>query len=167
MTPTITMIFSLFVVFQIKHFVTDYPLQTQYMLGKFRPGWDFFLPLLVHSSVHGAATLLICLVVNPKLWWLALADIVSHFIMDRIKAGPKYLGRFKPLNGKEMLLLAKASQSDKVYWFDIERGQRLLLTKPYAVERINNNKWFWISLGLDQTWHHLSDCAIILTLVVL
>lgn len=86
--------FILLVVFQLKHFVADFPLQREYMLKKVSPSWDFVLPLSMHSAVHAALTLAICLYVNPSLWWLAGADFVIHFMMDRIKSGPRYLGRF-------------------------------------------------------------------------
>jgi hypothetical protein len=87
--------FLLLVVFQIKHFLADFPLQFPYMLRKFRPGWDFVMPLTSHCLVHGALTLAIVLCVDYRLWWLAAFDFVTHFIMDRIKSGPRYLGRFK------------------------------------------------------------------------
>lgn len=91
-------VFILLVVFQIKHFIADFPLQFPYMLRKLSPGWEFVFPLSLHCSVHALITLLICLLVAPALWWLALADFVIHFIMDRIKSGPKYLGRFNDVH---------------------------------------------------------------------
>jgi hypothetical protein len=97
-TSVIDFIFILLVVFQIKHFVADYPLQRPYMLRKFSPGWDFVVPLTVHCGVHALMTLIICLLVAPALWWLAILDFVVHFTMDRIKSGPRYLGRFKDPN---------------------------------------------------------------------
>ena len=81
-------------VFQVKHFVADYPLQIPYMLRKFRPGWDFFIPLSAHCFVHSIFTVFIALYWNPSLWWLGLLDFVAHFVMDRLKSGPKYLGRY-------------------------------------------------------------------------
>ncbi|MCM2282739.1 MAG: DUF3307 domain-containing protein [Bdellovibrionaceae bacterium] len=86
--------FLLLVVFQVKQFVADFPLQREYMLKKVSPNWDFVLPLTMHCAVHATLTLMITLLVNPTLWWLALADFVIHFVMDRIKSGPRYLGRF-------------------------------------------------------------------------
>jgi hypothetical protein len=64
------------------------------MLGKFNADWSFFLPLASHAAVHAAFTLGVCVVFDPTLWWLALVDGAAHFIMDRIKAGPRWLGRF-------------------------------------------------------------------------
>lgn len=82
------------VVFQLKHFLADFPLQTQYMLQKSKSDWEFVVPLLVHSVVHALMTLMIVLVVNSSLWWLAVCDLTIHFVMDRFKSGPRYLGRF-------------------------------------------------------------------------
>lgn len=92
---TLNHAFILLLIFQVKHFIADFPLQFPYMLRKFRPGWDFVLPLTTHCLVHAFITLMICLVVQPQLWWLSLFDFVAHFVMDRIKSGPRYLGRFK------------------------------------------------------------------------
>ncbi len=95
MAPSAENIFILLVVYQFKHFLADFPLQREYMLKKFSPNWDFFLPLCLHAGVHAALTLLIVFIFHvANLWWLALVDFVIHFIMDRIKSGPRYLGRF-------------------------------------------------------------------------
>lgn len=87
--------FYLLIAFQVKHFLADFPLQFPYMLRKFRPGWDFVLPLTAHCGVHAILTLAIVLWVRPALWWLAVADFIIHFVMDRLKSGPRFLGRFK------------------------------------------------------------------------
>lgn len=87
-------VFLLLVIYQLKQFVADFPLQGHYMLRKFSPGWDFLLPLTLHCVVHAALTLAIVLLFKPSLWWLSLVDFAIHFVMDRIKAGPRYLGRF-------------------------------------------------------------------------
>lgn len=84
----------LLVLFQLKHFAADFPLQTDYMLRKTRRDWSFAAPLAVHCAIHAAITLVIVLAVNPALWWLVILDFVTHFAMDRAKAGPRYLGRF-------------------------------------------------------------------------
>lgn len=87
--------FVLMIVFQVKHFIADFPLQREYMLRKVSPGWEFALPLGMHCLVHSAMTLAICLSFNPSLWWLAIADFFIHFTMDRIKSGPNWLGRYR------------------------------------------------------------------------
>jgi hypothetical protein len=134
------MLFILLIVYQLKHFLADFPLQGKYMLGKFKPGWDFLGPLLAHVGVHGAFTLLIAtLCHNPYAPWIATFDMVVHFTMDRIKASPKYLGRFKPLTAKDYPTST-----------DVEK---------------RSNTLFWWSLGLDQMVHHLTHYIIIYWLV--
>ena len=89
-------LFLLLVIFQVKHFICDYPLQTPYMLGKMKAS-NWLLPLLAHASVHAAGTFLIAVFFG---FWvaigLALLDLVLHFIVDRIKASPTLGGRYKP-----------------------------------------------------------------------
>ena len=97
-------IFTLLVLFQLKHFICDYPLQTQYMLGKMQAtGW--IQPLAAHAGVHAIATFLIAYVVLDLVYWLdnlffatlfAILDFVIHFTVDRIKASPNLGGRFNP-----------------------------------------------------------------------
>ena len=97
-------IFTLLVLFQLKHFVCDYPLQTQYMLGKMQAtGW--IQPLAAHAAVHAIGTFIITIIVfNPAYYLdtvtlavtLAIVDFIVHFMVDRIKASPKLGGRFNP-----------------------------------------------------------------------
>lgn len=87
-------IFGLLVIFQVKHFLADFPLQGEYMLHKVSGGWAFLLPLTFHCLVHATMTLGIVLAVNPKFWWLAALDFIVHFVVDRLKSGPRYFGRF-------------------------------------------------------------------------
>jgi hypothetical protein len=90
--------FILLVVFQIKHFLGDFPLQTQYMLRlKSAPGMQFVIPLAVHCLVHAGMTLAIVCCVNAAFWWLAGIDFIVHFLMDRIKSGPQFLGRYNDI----------------------------------------------------------------------
>ncbi len=95
--------FVLLIAFQVKHFLADFPLQFPYMLRKFRPGWEFILPLSSHCAVHALLTLVIVLCVRPSLWWLAVGDFWIHFVLDRLKSGPRFLGRFQ-------------DQSKTLYW---------------------------------------------------
>lgn len=98
MNLMITNIFFLLVLFQLKHYAADFPLQTEYMLGKFkREGW--ILPLATHSLVHAIFTILIVGVFTTDfslVMELALLDFVVHFTMDRIKASPDLLGKWTP-----------------------------------------------------------------------
>ena len=144
----INVLFGLLVIYQIKHFVADYPMQNEYMLKKFLPDWGFFKPLLAHAGVHALFTFFITLAVIPNKILMAvglsLLDFVIHFFMDRIKAGPKYLGRFKPLTAGEYME-AKSNGDDK---------------------KIDGYRYFWWSLGLDQGVHHLTHYGILYFLII-
>jgi len=101
-----TEIILLLIAFQIKHFLCDYPLQTQYMLRKgSRTGW--VPPLLAHASCHGFVTgliALICCALTSGGWGLILSvmllDFVVHFTVDRIKAHPDLGGKFENTSPK-------------------------------------------------------------------
>lgn len=130
--------FILIVVYQVKHYLSDFIGQGKYMMGKFKSDWGFFLPLLAHIAVHFCGTVLITLWLVK--WWVALLlglfDATIHFIMDRIKAGPKYLGRFKGLSAKEF---STATEQEK-----------------------KENTFFWWAVGFDQLIHHMTHYCIIL-----
>ncbi len=98
MNAEVKTIFILLVVYQLKHFLADYIFQHNYMLKKIRPGWNFIAPLGLHCIVHGAMTLAICLYFRPSMWWLSLVDFVFHFTTDRLRSGPRYLGRYTDIN---------------------------------------------------------------------
>ena len=108
------------------------------MLQKFLPDRRFILPLLAHVGVHGIFTFVISLIFSLNLKFsliLALLDMTIHFIMDRIKASPQILGKYKTLTANEF---------------------------PTATdEQKRNNKYFWWSLGLDQGVHHLTHYLLI------
>ena len=89
-------LFLLLIVFQLKHFICDYPLQGTYMLGKLR-ATNWVLPLAAHAAIHATATLLIAIWFSLHLAViLAITDFILHFTIDRLKASPNYGGRFKP-----------------------------------------------------------------------
>lgn len=77
---------ALLLVITLKHYVADFPLQTSWIArGKERrEGW--FAPLAVHVLCHAVLMLAIALAVAPRLWWLALADLVVHATIDRTKS---------------------------------------------------------------------------------
>lgn len=140
------MIWLLLVLFQIKHIAADYFLQGKYMLGKFKPGWDWILPLAAHCAVHAAMTGLIIYATVKTMYWLAAVDFIVHFAMDRIKASPELLGRFKALSAQEYKFMSSAQNNE------------------YA-SRMRSNTLFWWSLGLDQMVHHLTHYGIIYVLL--
>ena len=96
-------IFVLLVIYQLKHFFADFPLQGHYMLGKFKGGTEWIRPLAAHAAVHAAFTF------GISLWFvwnmtgtkslipfpLAILDFVVHFCVDRLKASPALGGRWK------------------------------------------------------------------------
>lgn len=136
-------VFVLLIVFQIKHFLADYPFQTQYMLGKFRRE-DWIGPLAAHAGLHALLTLAIAFVAGgDQLLILAGVDFWSHFTMDRIKASPNLLGRFKPLTPSGYQIALKDGDECK----------------------LQSNRFFWWSLGVDQMVHHLTHYGIIFALV--
>lgn len=156
------LVFLLLIVYQIKHFLADYPLQGRYMLGKFKPGWDFLGPLATHCSIHALFTFLI------YLWVLgtdksicygfaafgAFMDFTCHFVMDRIKASPRYLGRFKPLSANEM---------KNILSYLPTLGEEEV--KEKFGKELRSNTYFWWSLGLDQMIHHLTHYWLIWFLI--
>lgn len=154
----------LLIVYQLKHFFADYPLQGAYMLGKFKPGWDFLGPLSAHCLVHAAMTFFISYVYFLTVYGLnryvflpvagmslilAALDFIVHFGMDRIKASPKWLGRYKALAASEFPSIALAAATGN----------------PAATQRLRDNVYFWWALGLDQMVHHLTHYAVIVILL--
>lgn len=137
------------VVFQFKHFFADYPLQNSFMLKKFLPGREFILPLAAHAGVHALFTLFIALLVNHNMWWVCILDFIIHFCMDRVKASPDLLGKYKVMSGNEIQHLKSMGVSDR----------------PQYKEKIEGNKFFWWSLGADQMVHHLTHYGIIMILL--
>jgi hypothetical protein len=90
--------FLLLIIFQVKHFLADFPLQGKYMLGKFkREMRDWFFPLVAHGLVHASFTFGIVWYFKDPLSAAALAmiDFNLHCFMDRIKASPNIWGRYK------------------------------------------------------------------------
>ncbi len=100
MTINVEILLWLLIFFQIKHFIADFVLQNVWMLQKSRADWDFVPPLAIHCGVHAGMSLAVILYLNPMFWWLAVLDFLVHFTMDRIKAGPRYLGRYHDVRSK-------------------------------------------------------------------
>jgi hypothetical protein len=90
----------LLILYQVKHFVADFILQNVWMLQKGKEGWGFLFPLSIHCAIHAFMTLAVAWYLNPSLWWLFVLDFGVHFIMDRLKAGPRYLGRFSDIRSQ-------------------------------------------------------------------
>ena len=143
-------LFLLLILYQIKHLVIDYPLQGTYMLGKFKPGWDWVGPLLAHVALHAVGTYLIAIWFVGPLFalWLAVIDMLLHGAMDRIKASPNLLGRFKALMYEKPKVIAALDN-----WSPVVQQE--------ARDKLFSDKMFWNSLGFDQMIHHLTHYLII------
>lgn len=87
--------FKLVILFQVKHFICDFLLQTKYFRKKSSKDFEFLIPLTLHCFFHFMGTLLILLSFNAHTWIWAFFDFFVHFITDRIKSSPRYLGRFQ------------------------------------------------------------------------
>lgn len=159
-------IFVLLVVYQVKHFLADYPLQTPYMLKKFSPGLEYLKPLAAHAGVHAIFT---CVVAILTSFWIpvslmtiiavTLFDFTIHFVMDRIKASPKMLGRYKALASNDFKAVANHAA------YDGNNPELRCAAKTYQ-RLLRGNTYFWWALGLDQAVHHLTHYVIIYCLVV-
>lgn len=78
-------VYLMMVLFEVKHYIADFPIQTPYMLQKGKDK-SWVLPLASHALVHAAFTLAIILMARPEFWYLAGMDFILHFVIDRIKA---------------------------------------------------------------------------------
>lgn len=95
-STAVLMAAALSAVFALKHYVADFVLQTNWIArGKERPR-DWLVPLGAHVLCHAALTLVIVLAVAPRLWWLALVDLVVHFAIDRAKTLVAQQGNWQP-----------------------------------------------------------------------
>lgn len=169
------MIWALLVLYQLKHWICDYPLQTPYMLGKFKSGSGWVLPLLAHSAVHGLGTFLIALFARPNEFGgaalLALFDMVTHFTVDRIKANPALGGRFQPLTKNEYAYQTKQhAMALRVIAEGEHDHESINYVEGHVIRKacernFRGNKLFWWLLGLDQMAHHLTHYVIIWQLV--
>lgn len=162
------LIFLLLILFQIKHFMADYILQTPYMLQKFKGGREWILPLAAHAGVHALYTTSIAaLVTSNPLFAVSCGffDFAVHFTMDRIKASPNMLGKYKNIGPAEW---AKVQEEAKG-WSRNEYSQDSYIypcgVREEARKRIKHNTYFWYSLGLDQLVHHCTHYIIIAAIV--
>jgi len=107
-----TTVFTLLIVFQAKHFLADFVIQLfrKDGMAKFNAnGWVW--PLTKHAGDHAILSGIITFftlmyfqidIQTVMIWSLICLsiDFVIHFTMDRIKASPSMLGRYKDMNNK-------------------------------------------------------------------
>lgn len=146
------------------------------MLGKFKEGWDFLGPLTAHCLVHAVFTFAIVIWLTPVALALGLAglDFVIHFIMDRLKAGPKYLGRFKTMTKEDfssheyaMGTFAHRAKTEKDPVVRMYNQNEEAVYKNKWQQKLLSNKLFWWSLGFDQMIHHLTHYLIVYIIIIL
>ncbi len=154
------MIWILLATYQLKHLAADYFLQGSYMLGKFQKFPLYIKPLLAHAGVHASMTFLIGLFfVSPLVaTLLGLLDGAIHFIVDRIKASPDMLGRFKALSTKEY---REIMYEEEHYIKKFPGTQTTLNLKEEHAKKLKSNIYFWWALGADQMAHHLTHYLLI------
>lgn len=159
-------LFFLFFIYQIKHFLADYIFQNgiTFMLGKFKKGWGWILPLTAHVAVHGVMTAGIAFWVGRGdiALSLALFDMIVHFGMDRLKASPNLLGRYKGLSAPEYYALmgGKEIAIDKDGLPYLEN-----ITPEKAKKKLRDNTIFWNAVGFDQLVHHLTHYILIAKII--
>lgn len=157
-------IFAALALFQIKHFLCDFPLQSAYMLKKGSSTFEFIKPLAFHSYVHGLGTFLIAYYFTDDAnlsCGYGLLDMFVHFTIDRIKASPNLLGRFKVFPEAE-----KTAYLAAVRKFEAEDAtDKIEIGKNIIQRRSLEEKFFWWSLGLDQMLHHITHYYIIYNLL--
>lgn len=88
----------------VKHFLADFPLQSQSMVAGKGQRHDWWDHLIAHCCVHWILTcaILWCFVDIVMAAQFATIDGATHFIIDRLKAHPDLGGRWKP--------------ADKAFW---------------------------------------------------
>ena len=86
LTPQVTDLISVYLLFRLKHFMADYLLQTTWMArGKEQAvGWAG--ALCAHAAVHACGTTAIALTFAPALWWLGPVDFALHGAIDKAKS---------------------------------------------------------------------------------
>lgn len=163
------MIWLLLIVYQIKHWVADYPLQGKFMLGKFLPWPKYILPLTAHAAVHGVMTFVIAMFFKPEIALaLGVFDFATHFIVDRLKASPDIGGRFKAMSKDEYVSYQERIKILSTWSVPPISGEvmeaRKILESEFAA-KMKSNVYFWWALGADQMAHHLTHYFIIWQLV--
>lgn len=116
-------------VFSIKHFLADFVLQTEYMLGKFNRPPKCFAPLASHCLVHVLFAFILFMIpmaLEPNRvsssWDLIVVllcyEFATHFLVDLAKA------QYTRAN--------KLTSAYKAYWvaIGIDRMMHLVLSIP-------------------------------------
>lgn len=84
---TIDTVLLLLVLLTVKHYICDFVLQSGWMIAE--KGHYGRLGGIVHSGIHGVATVLILLLITKNIEIsviLALLDMLTHYHLDWIKS---------------------------------------------------------------------------------
>jgi len=113
-------LFFLLVLFQIKHYIADFLLQTDFTENKAKKE-NWLLPLLAHTATHGLFTLLIVASFVPPVIALGLAlfDVVLHSITDRLKASKN--------------LFRNVEKTGMAYWYGLGLDQMIHHITHYII----------------------------------
>lgn len=162
---TVRFVVGMLLAYQVKHFLADYLLQgyplAPGMVRKFAPRLrDAYGALFDHALVHGFLTMFIVSWTLGMTYdgfafagWMCCFDTLVHFTMDRIKASPNLLGRYKPMSAQEF------QQAKDLLNMGREKSQPIF--EKFYHRRMWQNTLFWWSLGFDQFVHHLTHYTII------
>ena len=112
MTDPIVALLGVFTILQIKHFIFDYPLQTNYQLKNkgtyFHPGG------ILHSGLHALGTTATFLVITPPLW-IGLGTVAGEFLLH-----------YHIDWGKDQILRRmRKTSADRAFWWAIGFDQLL------------------------------------------
>ena len=86
MTVSISFLSLIFILFTAKHVLADFVLQTSWMWRTKDKEHGWIAPLAAHAGCHAGFTLALALLIKPELWWLGVADLLLHAIIDRARA---------------------------------------------------------------------------------
>lgn len=74
-----------FALLSAKHVLADFYWQPEWMVVGKERATQWAPPLLAHCLIHGCATTLLLVVLEPQLWFLGTVDAVIHLLIDRCK----------------------------------------------------------------------------------
>lgn len=97
----------LLILLEIKHVLSDYFLQSDWMGISKRSKDNWILGLSAHAGIHGIITFLIISSWTKNIYYGVLAglfDFITHFIIDRIKSSPNYFGNYYGNNWQSLTL---------------------------------------------------------------
>ncbi len=133
----INSILFLLIVFQIKHLIVEFYLQTPYMYENKGNAIGWVKPLMAHAGMHAASTFIIIFIFTLIFINININGIQYH-----------------------LFLLVGFSLFDGTTHFIIDRWKATL---QYSTTESK----FWTSLGIDQILHHIVGIIIIYFIAII